>query len=65
MDPGGGGGVYGFAIMCCTTLGSCGGGRDSKGEIGGGDCTTRPDDCPTKSIIGGLILDYCSPICIQ
>ena len=34
---GGGGGAlgYGLAIMCRTTLGSGGGGRDSKGEIGG------------------------------
>ena len=33
---GGGGGEalrYGLAIMCPTTLGSGGGGRDSKGEI--------------------------------
>ena len=36
-SPGGGGGAlrYGLAIMCRTTLGSGGGGRDSKGEIGG------------------------------
>ena len=48
--PGGGGALgYGLTIMCRTTLGSGGGGRDSKGEIGGGDP-------PTISIIGGLNL---------
>ena len=49
---GGGGGAlgYGLAIMCRTTQGSGGGGRDIKGEIGGGG------DHPRKSIICGLHL---------